>query len=505
MGVRRFALLIALALGVVACSPGGGSGGELEGTTWVLRSYANGGTLEILPETLYADAHFTGARLDGFAGCNDYSALARANGRTLLISQVQTTQKACSDVVMTFESTYTTVLHDSRFYGVRGDTLTIYGPGAEAILVFDAAPKNPLLGSWIVDSYATAPGSQTVPISGTELTAVFGITNIGGSSGCNTFDGTYGTNGTIVRIGRLATTRKICADDVMTQEVAFLEALQGAAVIERRGLALVLRDRNDDVIVAMTKPRAEAEASASPGPSTKPTPAPTPKPTPAPTPKPTPAPTPKPSPGESAKPSPTPKPGPTETPSPTPAPTPRPTPTPSPSPSSAPTLPPPSSPPPAATCTVPSPSGNQLASIVYPAAWHTVSQPPLFACRFFDPNPISVPSDGTAPAAAITVRPDVASYEDAVAAATDPANWTVVQSVEATVSGLQATLVEATSTAAESGTPVGTTLYSYIIDYGDAGTLTIQTSGTASDASYAASTDVADFMAQASTFTPPTP
>ena len=116
-----------------------------------------------------------------------------------------------------------------------------------------------------------------------------------------------------------------------------------------------------------------------------------------------------------------------------------------------------------------------------------------------------MPSDGSAPAAAITVKPDVASYDDAVAAATDPASWKVIQSVGTTVSGLDATLVEATSTAAESGTPVGTTLYSYIIDYGDAGTLTIQTSGTAGDAAYTTKTDVADLMAQASTFTPPNP
>ena len=47
MRIRWLAVLIGLALGVVACSPGAGSGGELEGTNWVLRSYANGGTLEI--------------------------------------------------------------------------------------------------------------------------------------------------------------------------------------------------------------------------------------------------------------------------------------------------------------------------------------------------------------------------------------------------------------------------------------------------------------------------
>ena len=154
MRLRRLAGLLVLALGVVACSPGSGSGGELEGTTWVLRSYANGGTLEIVPDSLYADAHFTRTRVEGFGGCNEYNGLARASGRQLRISQVATTFMACADLAMTFESTYLTVLHDSRFYGIRAGTLTIAGADGQAILVFDAAPKNPLLGSWVVDSFA---------------------------------------------------------------------------------------------------------------------------------------------------------------------------------------------------------------------------------------------------------------------------------------------------------------------------------------------------------------
>jgi hypothetical protein len=174
-------------------------------------------------------------------------------------------------------------------------------------------------------------------------------------------------------------------------------------------------------------------------------------------------------------------------------------------PTPAPTLEPPPSIPPTATCTVSSPSGAQLASIVYPSSWSTVTDPPESVCRYYDPEPITLPTDGSSPDVAVTVQADVASYEDAVAAATDPANWNVTQTVETTVSGLQATLVEAESTAAESGTAVGQTLYSYIIDYGDGGTVTIQTSGDAEDAAYQASTEVADLMAQASTFTPPAP
>jgi hypothetical protein len=148
-------------------------------------------------------------------------------------------------------------------------------------------------------------------------------------------------------------------------------------------------------------------------------------------------------------------------------------------------------------------SGAQLASIVYPQSWHTLTEPPDAACRYFDPNPISVPTEPGTVAAAVAVRPDVATYDDAVVAATDPTNWTVIQSVPVTVSGLPATRIEATSIAPESGTPVGTTLYSYIVDYGAAGTLSIQTSGTAGDPVYVANTLVVNLMAQASTFTPP--
>ena len=97
------------------------------------------------------------------------------------------------------------------------------------------------------NSFATAPGALTAPIEGTSLTAVFGIASVGGSAGCNQYTGTYGTNGNVVRIGRLATTRIACADEIMTQEAAFLAAMEGAALIDRRGPTLMLTDLRGDI------------------------------------------------------------------------------------------------------------------------------------------------------------------------------------------------------------------------------------------------------------------
>ena len=98
---------------------------------------------------------------------------------------------------------------------------------------------------------------------------------------------------------------------------------------------------------------------------------------------------------------------------------------------------------------------------------------------------------------AVTITIGVGPYQDAVADATDPASWEVLQSTPVTVSGLPATLVEATATA--SG---GATSYSYIIDFGDGGTVSIATSGTIASPEYVTNTSVVDLMAAESTFTP---
>ena len=219
------------------------TGGQLEGTKWVLRSFENGGTLTIVPDGLYADARFTGARVKGFSGCNDYDGIERDGDRTLLISQVDLDEEGVwrrrDDVRVDVSSRPCSTAAATG--SLRG-SLTIFGAGGEAVLVFDAAPKNPLLGPWNVDSYADAPGSQTVPIVGTELTAVFDITNVGGSSGCNTYAGVYGTNGTVVKIGRLATTRLRLRRRRHDPGDGLPRGPRRCGAVERRGDTLVLRD-----------------------------------------------------------------------------------------------------------------------------------------------------------------------------------------------------------------------------------------------------------------------
>ncbi len=292
MMTRRIATLVAVGLLVAACSAGPGSGGQLEGTTWVLRSYQQNAGLTILPENLYADADFDAFRVTGFGGCNQYDALYRSGGRTLFVSQPAVTLMACDQPAMDFEQAFISLLQASRYYDVGRDTLTIFDADRSTTLVFDAAPRNPLLGKWLVTAYETTEGTVVAPPKGIELDVVFGIANVGGFSGCNSFSGTYGTNGNVVRISRLAATQKACATEVMDQEAAFLAALQGAALIDSRGPTLNLTDMNGHLVVGLARPPTEeTQPSPSPTPSGTATPTAPPTPTGTPIPTPTAAPT----------------------------------------------------------------------------------------------------------------------------------------------------------------------------------------------------------------------
>jgi len=487
---RRLAALGGVALLVAACSTGAasetadGPGGELQATTWVLRSYAIDGVLTTVPGDLYADADFRAGRVTGFAGCNEYDAVYRTGGRLLLVSMAKTTRVGCGDSETAFESSFLTLLDQARFYNVRANTLTIRAATGAIVLLFDAAPNNPLLGRWVVDSYASAQGALTPPLEGTDVTAVFRLSTVGGSAGCNTYDGPYTTNGTIAAIGPLATTRMACPDDVMAQETAFLAALQGVGRIERRAQEILLQDINGGTVVILLRPGAVAEASPSPSASASASPALTLTPA---------TPTASPSASPSAAPSPTPSVAPTPTPVATPAATPSP----------APTVKPPASEPPTATCTLTMPPpATGSATVVYPSAWHTVTAPPAAACRYFDPQPITVPADPSTLTTAVMIKSDpAATYDAALAAATNPTAWNVLTKTPVTVSGLPATLIEATSTAGSPSVPAGSTRYGYLINVAGHPAW-METVGTAGDATYTSNKSVVDLMAAESTITP---
>jgi len=401
---------------------------------------------------------------------------------------------SCGETADAFQSSFITLLLQGRYYNVRNDTLTIRAADLSIVLVFTAAPSNPLLGSWIVDGLATAPNSVSVPLEGTNLTAVFRIKTVSGSSGCNSYQGPYTTNGKLAAIGPLAGTQIACPQDIMTQEQAFLKDMQGVGKVERRGDHATLSDLSGSLLVSLVRPSIEeaspspsASASASPSASATPTTKPTPSATP------------------STAPTATPTATATSTPTATPTapPTAPPTATPVASGTPAPTVVPPASLPPTATCQVviPAPVGLTI-NVVYPASWFTVTDPAELACRYFDPAAITVPSDPSTLKTAVMIKGDpTITYQDALTAATDPANWNVLTNQPVSIDNLVATRLQATAKVATPDVAVGVTRYGYLVNAGGHA-LWIETIGTVGDPTYMTNMSVVDLITSQSTLAP---
>lgn len=82
--------------------------------------------------------------------------------------------------------------------------------------------------SWKLAS-VSANGVSTPALAGAEVTLVANSDGaLAGLAGCNNYRGSFTLDGAKLTVSPLATTRKLCAEDVMQQEQTYLQALQAA-------------------------------------------------------------------------------------------------------------------------------------------------------------------------------------------------------------------------------------------------------------------------------------
>jgi heat shock protein HslJ len=95
--------------------------------------------------------------------------------------------------------------------------------GAVIWSVADSGGGDPLADtSWTLsDLYGAA-------VTGTAPTIAFTDTDMNGTGGCNSFGGTYATEGDTISFGPIASTLMACEGPTMEQETVYLAALDGA-------------------------------------------------------------------------------------------------------------------------------------------------------------------------------------------------------------------------------------------------------------------------------------
>jgi heat shock protein HslJ len=243
----------AIALIASACTTTGGGPGSgaaattttvspLDGTHWKLTSFAVAGTSTNVPAGVVVDARFMTNTIAGSSGCNVYSGAVAVNGRAIKVGVLATTQMACVGAAQAVETAYLANLGQAATFTATADTLTMFDAGGASILVYAAGPANPLEGDWNVTGYNNGKHAVTTPMTGTTLTATFTADSVSGSSGCNTYNGSYTLDGDALTIGPLATTRMACEPAIMDQETAFLAALAASTKVEQTGATVTLRN-----------------------------------------------------------------------------------------------------------------------------------------------------------------------------------------------------------------------------------------------------------------------
>ncbi len=119
-----------------------------------------------------------------------------------------------------------------------------------------AGGGDPLAGTrWQAQDYYDPNNAldMSTVLMDTSLTAEFGDDGqLGGSAGCNSYQGSYEADGDSLSIGPLAATEMMCdqPEGIMDQEMAFLSALQSADSHTRQGEQLhILNDKGQVVVV----------------------------------------------------------------------------------------------------------------------------------------------------------------------------------------------------------------------------------------------------------------
>jgi heat shock protein HslJ len=236
---------------VLAAGCGGtASGPQLAGTRWTLDV---SGLAVDDASSVSSWIAFERAHVSGNDGCNAFSGSYQADGSNLTFGPLAGTRKACDGPAEAVSRHVTTALGRVRTYEIAAGTLRMYDASGAAVLTY-AAEAEGIEGSWTVISVLYDDAIRSV-VADTEPTADFSADGkIGGSTGCNDFDGPYTLQGTKLDIGPLNATDKACpTKDASRQEAGYLAALESAVRIERAGPQLTLFNAKGQMAVTLAR------------------------------------------------------------------------------------------------------------------------------------------------------------------------------------------------------------------------------------------------------------
>ena len=211
--------------------------------SWDLTSMtylSEGSSVTVMPAGVINAIFGQDGKVQGYAGCNQYSAAYTTNGTSMAVSGTVKTTLSCGGQLDTQERAYLGILGTAARFENTGTQLTIYDaqtpgsklaykPGTAAAMPFPTA----IVGNWTLIGMEKT-GTSITPASGVTITATFTADGkVSGNAGCNQYSGGYVLTGTsAIGISPLATTKMFCPDPAGRQETNYLTIFQNAATWE---------------------------------------------------------------------------------------------------------------------------------------------------------------------------------------------------------------------------------------------------------------------------------
>lgn len=223
---------------------------SLDGSAWILAGLPPDPLLEDTVVTLAFDS----GRVAGTDGCNRYHGAYEWQDGTLRIGKLASSMMACPEPVMVQARRFTSALGLARDARIDEEALELVDAGGQVVARFGPQPLSLANSRWRVTGYNNGKQAVVSTAQGTSLTLEFdGAGNVSGSAGCNDYRAGYTAESDSIRIGEVAATRRLCENAVMTQEDAFLRALENCTTHRIEGARLEMRDEDGALQVVATR------------------------------------------------------------------------------------------------------------------------------------------------------------------------------------------------------------------------------------------------------------
>jgi heat shock protein HslJ len=220
-------------------------GPALTDITWNLTSLAG----DALVAGTAITARFEGSAVGGSSGCNSYAGSYTATGTSLTIdSPFTVTLAACEAAIMDQEQTYLAALDSAQSFAIDGTILTIVTEAGDLVFTSETVPLSAAQQLTGATWQLTALAGEAL-VAGTEITAQFDAGEVGGSSGCNLYGGSYTAEGTSIDFPTpFVSTEMACEASIMGQEQTYLAALTAAQSFTIDGETLTIVTGNGDLV-----------------------------------------------------------------------------------------------------------------------------------------------------------------------------------------------------------------------------------------------------------------